>query len=893
MATPLPIDLEISLQASFIATKKFVEYVSPSELQQLIDSDYIKNKWDCNNYSQKLASQLYLNEKEQLKSYQSLYNKKLGGFVVNYIKAKHKWGRVFPSKSLGLTSLSKKTRNTLIRNTYYDFDLSNAQPEVVRNLCRRQGIPIPCEIIDRYCNERESIIEMIIKASGDKASRDDVKSLMIRLSFFGGFAGWLKENDIPDFPEPLIVRQYRQQINIIAQLFIQKNPEMFKTIKRIKQEKGEDNITGAFFSTYLQEFELRIVESVLVRLCDKSQICIMKDLPVGVYNAVYEFDGIKLWKENVDKFHEYIDDDHSLNGVEGVLSWMNGILKTYGWDMKFELKPITKFYDITFTPPPPDIDRKLLKEQEKELKEQRKEQEKELKEQLKERGKIEKQQVFLAKREELLADESKLLAQTDLEACNIIYTQIKERLVYARDVLYYKKEYYWIEKIENIKSALRHYVTNSGIERLNEYNEPVPYVQNKKATDAVTGLLIDKIIVKNVNDEWTNDMFKSSLGKILFKNGYYDFHKGKFFTFKNKDYDHSIIFIKHIDYDFIIPETVNKGDDSFIFAEYVTDVKRRLFIDPFGEAMADYYILNLARGLAGDAMKRILFGIGDANTGKSTITTAMDKSIGSYFGTFNGNNLAMKKFANPDDAQALRWLMLLAGCRIIASNEIAPDAVINGEILKKMVSGGRDKVVARGHGGNETEFNISFLPIVYANDLDKIQPFDDAVRDRVRSIPYEKVYKDEPSNVFELQKDKGLDAEILTFNFRYAFLTLLMDAYKTFMETKDDLEESIKDKQEESMNDTFNEEEDFIKKFKTEFEITNCSTDFTSNIVIEDWMKSKLKGVSISKLSRDLKKFSILNNLCNVKKDSKKVNKITKRGWFGIKKLSEDEITEE
>ena len=215
MSPPQPIDLAIELQPSFIASRKFVEYVKPHELQQLIDSDFIKAKWDITNYSQRMASQLYLNEKEQLKAYQSLFSKKLKGFSVRYAKAKHKWGRVFPTKSLGLTSFAKKTRNTLIHDNYFDFDLANAQPEIVRNLCRRQGIPIPCEIIDKYCNERDAIIETIINASGGKADRDAVKSLMIRLSFFGGFTGWLKDNNIPDFPEPLIVQQYRHLNSVL------------------------------------------------------------------------------------------------------------------------------------------------------------------------------------------------------------------------------------------------------------------------------------------------------------------------------------------------------------------------------------------------------------------------------------------------------------------------------------------------------------------------------------------------------------------------------------------------------------------------------------------------------------------------------------------------------
>jgi len=901
MATPYLHNLDISLQPSFIANKKFVEYVAPHELQQLLASDHIKTKWDLNKYSQEKASLFYRNEKEQLENYQSLYNKKVGGYIVRYSKARHQWGRVFPYKSLGLTCFAKYTRNTLIRNTYYDYDLANAQPEIVRNLCQQEGFPIDCDIITQYCNERAGIIASIMEASQGKATYKQVKRLMIRLSFFGGFDGWLKKHGIPEFPEPLIVKKYRQQIALIANLFAAKNPEMFKTIQRQKIDQknskklkeGElakdPNVIGAFFSTYLQEYELRIVESILVHLCDTTALCAGANgiiLPVNTYNAIYEYDGIKLWLENVNAY---------AGGNQAVLALMNDQLKVAGWDMRFEMKEITDHYPIVFIPPPAEIiiDKNELKERQRILKEQIKEQEKQEKEREKELEKLKAKEALLTKRNDLLTDPENLLAQTDLEACEIIFKKLKDRLVYARDVLYYKSGYYWIDKMDNIKASLKHYITNSGIKRLDEYNKPVPFVQNKKSSDAVSSLLIDKIMVEKVNDEWTNDMFKSSLGKILFKNGYYDFHKGKFLTFTNEDYDHSIIFIKHIDYDFVIPKTVDKGDNTFVFADYVADVKRRLFIDPFGEAMADYYILNLARGLAGDAMKRILFGIGDADTGKSTITTALDKCAGSYFGTFNGNNLALKKFANPDDAQALRWVMLLMGCRIIASNEIAPDAVINGEILKKLVSGGRDKVVARGHGGYETEFNISFLPIVYANDLDKIQPFDDAIKTRVRSIPYEKVYKDEPSNEFELTKDKGLDAEILTLPFRHAFLTLLMNAYRTFITSKDDLEDSVKNLQEESLNDTFNTDENYIKQFKTEFEITNDPFDFVSNVIIEDWLKRKLKGVSISKLSRDLKKFARLNKLEFVKKDKKNTGKVQRRGWFGIKKMTEDEINEE
>ena len=43
---------------------------------------------------------------------------------------KTKLGRVYPVKSLGLTTMAKKTRNTLIKDTMIDIDLCNAQPQI-------------------------------------------------------------------------------------------------------------------------------------------------------------------------------------------------------------------------------------------------------------------------------------------------------------------------------------------------------------------------------------------------------------------------------------------------------------------------------------------------------------------------------------------------------------------------------------------------------------------------------------------------------------------------------------------------------------------------------------------------------------------------------------------
>ena len=338
---PAPqIPLAITKTASFIASKAFIEKIPKHYVEQLIDYPGLKDKWDLTNYSQKNAAQNYINEKQQLKAYLANYQKKSDGFIVNYVPAKHKWGRVFPAKSLGMTAFAKKTRNTLIKDLYYDFDLKNCQPEILRCICVSNNIP--CKVITQYCTEREEIMASIVASSGGTVDRDLVKALIIRLSFYGGFEGWLEENNITPFPEPLIVKAYRNEVGKIAEAIKAKNNTLFQTMERLKKAKGETNIMGSFLSTYLQDFEMTIVDKVMQWLCCDTMIC-YTNVP-NVFSAIYEYDGIKLPKERVDAFLD--------GGCAGLLLKMNSITSSMGFDILWEEKPITKYYEIEWVAPP-------------------------------------------------------------------------------------------------------------------------------------------------------------------------------------------------------------------------------------------------------------------------------------------------------------------------------------------------------------------------------------------------------------------------------------------------------------------------------------------------------------------------------------------------------------
>jgi hypothetical protein len=82
-------------------------------------------------------------------------------------------------------------------------------------------------------------------------------------------------------------------------------------------------------------------------------------------------------------------------------------------------------------------------------------------------------------------------------------------------------------------------------------------------------------------------------------------------------------------------------------------IKERLFTIPLGTDVGEFFTQNVARGLAGDVMKRILFGLGMSNTGKGIFTKACQLSLGQYCGSFTAENLAYNNNSG-DEAQKMR-----------------------------------------------------------------------------------------------------------------------------------------------------------------------------------------------------------------------------------------------
>jgi len=868
MAT-LPQRIPLTLEKHVSVLDKLVlsEEVDFNCLDALIKSELLQDKYDLTNYSQKVASQLYSNEKQQLEQYKKKYDKKCNVFKVQYKKPRHGYGRVFPDKSLGLTCLSKKVRNTLIKGHYCDIDLSNAQPAIVYNICKSNNIP--CEIITQYINDREPILQKVMDTYD--ITRNDAKGLFIRLAFFGTFYGWKEELNLGDVGAIDFIVSFQNELQSIAETVKKANPIMYECCRKMKTDKKEGNVIGSFFSLYLQEYETRIMECVYLYLRDKTNIIINNTL-------TYEYDGYKLLKSKVEEF----------GGVSELIPILNQVvLEQTGFIISFEEKAIEKCFEIEYTPFV-----KVIEEVVEEISEEDKEKKKIHNETIElTKNLVNSKEYPLPSGEKVNLYSNGLLngVYTDLDATEKLF-RLYPYFVFCNGELYVfdNTTGMWVNNDTAYLNIIKQH------ERFLYLMVQIPCKKSGQLVwiksdtrsygNTLTNMmkLIPLLKTMNINDNWISQNQSSSLGKILFYNGYYDFKKGLFYD-KNKDgFNPKIVFMGRIHHDFIPFEEEE--------VDYINSIKKRFFTDPLGEEVGDYFAVNIARAFAGDMMKRILFCLGDTDCGKTTISNAILLSFGDYAGSFNAENLAYRNTSN-DEAQLMRWALLLSFKRIIISNEMKSTAELNGNMIKKISSGG-DKLIGRNHCKSEQEFMTHFLAICFANDVPKIKPYDNAVDNRVRVINNNKQFVDEePANENELKKDYNLGEEMKTLKFQRCFIGLLIREYYHHNISPNLIEpDAVK----QAKQDWFQPENNIIEKFKTDYEITDNTDDYVKSSELEQWVTDTKLGISIRKLGIDLKKFCKGKKFDNVDNRMKKIHGKNYQVWFGIKRICEvQEVNEE
>lgn len=852
------IPLKLEKQPSTLDDVIFLEYIEPTRLYAMIQSPLLSEKYDLDNYSQKLAAQIYSNEKHQLETYAKNYNKKTGCHQVKYKKPNHKWGRVFPVKSLGLTCFAKQTRNTLIKGRYGDYDLSNAQPSIVYNICKSNNIP--CPFNEQYNNNRETILAEVMETYS--VSRDKAKTLFIRLAFFGTLYGWLKECGLDLTLQPTVfISNFIKELNAVAIVVKNANPELYEVCRKMKENKGQKNVIGSFFSLYLQEYETRIMECAIRYLTNDTSITNHPKSPMKI--LTYEYDGIKLLKENVELY----------GGTEKLLiDLQNVILEQTGFSMIFEEKSIDKFYDLTISP---SISSSIATPV----------------------AEIVEAQVHIDTDLTEFNNENYFISVDDLndtfKLAEIIAPRLRNTLILCKEQWYMlNSNNLWIQQKEPtyyIVNEIRKYIDYSNkttvieIEQTREETRRTQLIKNSKAyiaayTTTTYGSFISvitKLLKTTLLDNTFSNKLDSKTDILAFQNG--------IVCLKTKTFRKGIL-----SSDFItstIPSDYTPCDLSKI--EFVMNHFKKILNN--NDEHLNYLLCCLGACMIGkpELIKSIFFFVdktecGRGDNGKSFILKILSHLMPNYVYKTKANLIDVK------NAKIHKQLVLTKGKRIVYMEELPREKDTNASLLKDIGDG--DKIENEVLFGTSEDIILTWVLFALTNHIPNIDPNENAVYNRYRQCSFNSHFDrtgerlvEDPSKLLFIA-DPELPNTMVT-QYSHEIFHILIEYANKFYENKNKLPkipaQFVKDTEDTKLNND---------KFAGWFN-DNCIVDKFGKVALKQL--TSLSGMTEDKVKEGMKRkgYKYNKDLSGLGKDS--FNKPYKGGYEGCCLKPDDEVDEE
>eukprot|EP01048_Picozoa_sp_COSAG05_P017854 COSAG05_NODE_2511_length_2962_cov_2.243451_1_plen_823_part_00 len=284
--------------------------------------------------------------------------------------------------------------------------------------------------------------------------------------------------------------------------------------------------------------------------------------------------------------------------------------------------------------------------------------------------------------------------------------QIGNDLVSDQSRTFYKHDHCWVEKEKDVKRLL--------LNRVMTYDVlDTRYRQISKNMDQAAKIC--QYVLNHTPEQpgFVEELWQSSIGKLCFKNGWFDFESQTLKDYNDKDTPHTLFKINR---DFREPTPEAKQ-------LLQTKVFEPIFVD---KDRTNLFMQFLARSIAGMyADKQWMVGLGERNSGKGVLMTLSEHSFGQYVKATNSENLLCKQGSTADVAKSLSWLIDYEFKRLAFSNEIemSDNAAINGALVKKLTSGG-DILEARKNYVDEKQFKSQAHLLILANDMPPCRPAD-------------------------------------------------------------------------------------------------------------------------------------------------------------------------
>jgi len=287
-----------------------------------------------------------------------------------------------------------------------------------------------------------------------------------------------------------------------------------------------------------------------------------------------------------------------------------------------------------------------------------------------------------------------------------------KRLIMCSGNLWFKSDTGWTNNPKKIEKCIMNQLfdfklyknTEKGvclIHALSDYKEIYSFISTKSVE----------------NDKLLDEIRIFCMGKLFFKNGYYDIKINKFI--ESNDFNT----LKRIEKDFIeedIHDNIN-----FIY-EKVLNPMFTCENNKTREQLRDNFLYNMSRSLFGFYQDKNWFTMdGPRDCGKGMLCELIQKTFENYTGAMNGENLLFSKGDSKDQAKARSFLLDLIGKRLVLCNEMSVDkgSYIDGNKIKSFCSGG-DTIIARKNFQDEQYFVLECGLMILVNDLVEIKPAD-------------------------------------------------------------------------------------------------------------------------------------------------------------------------
>lgn len=304
----------------------------------------------------------------------------------------------------------------------------------------------------------------------------------------------------------------------------------------------------------------------------------------------------------------------------------------------------------------------------------------------------------------------------DNEACNIIFEQLENTLIFVSDRFYYKHINCWINNTTTIDALILTTITSSNIYKSNKDFTLVPYAQNTKTAKNIRELLYAKVRI-NCNNAIKYSWFHSSTKKkICFEDGVLDFKTRTFTLWENVEepiYTTTIIKRSYLNY-FNSPNR-----------EYINKIKNNIFVNLFGNK-TKLALQFFSRAIAGcNEDKNFMSYMGNRDCGKGILYECFTNAFEDYVTSFSLENMMCRRESNKgsDTAKENAWLLDLEFARLAVAQEtdhnengnIKQSLKVSNKMMKSIMSGG-DVLEGRRLYEQITKFTIDTTLAVFGNN---------------------------------------------------------------------------------------------------------------------------------------------------------------------------------